>query len=177
MAEDQGYETYDEDGISSSTNELGLREAKKEAHSRRSEVDPENASFDQDHVTFSNLDNMKILRERHPDRYSREMANSLVKPSWARDDSWIGGTFAAQTFKGFSDNDYIESVKEYFEVDMLGIPRKFFEIKEGREWALKMINRSFANREVNEYLRDKLGLDKPSEVIEQTYVSNQSGFE
>lgn len=176
MDGDLEYERYDEYGISSSINELGIREEKKAAHSQRSELDPENASFDRDHVTFSNLDNMKMLRERYPDRYSEEMANSLVKPSWARDDSWIGSTFAAQTFKGFSDSDYIKSVKEHFERDMLGIPKEFFEIKEGREWALKLINRSNAHREVNEWLREKLELEKPAMPIEQTYVSNTAGF-
>jgi len=168
--------TFDQDGISSVINELGPREDKKAAHSQRSIDDPEGASFDQDHVTFSNLDNMKMLRERYPDRYSKEMTDSLVKPSWARDDSWISDTFAAQTFKGFSDNDYIESVKKHFEEDMLGIPKEFFEIKEGREWALKMINRSHAHRVVNEWLREQLKLEKPAVQIEQTYIGNTAGF-
>lgn len=173
-----GYERviFDDDGISSAVNELGLREEKKAAHSRALEENPEDASFDPDHVTFHNLDNMRSLMKRYPDRYAKEMSDSLKKPEGAKGNYWIGSTFAAQVFKGFSDNDYIESVKIHFEEDRLGIPNEFFQLDEGREWAESLINRSWANRPVNEWLREQLGLEKPTAKIDQTHISNQAGF-
>ena len=84
---------------------------------------------------------------------------------------------AGRVLGGVSDNDSLEYVIEHFDKDMLGIPPEFISMPEGKKWAELLINRPWANRKVNEWLRLKLGLEKPVEEIKQIYVSNQSGFE
>lgn len=169
----------DQDGVSAdSNNERGLREKVKADYTKESAKNPMNGSFRAVMLNPHNLENVSGLRDKYPLEYSKRMKQSFKKPKDTHFDSqWYTHTLAGRVLAGISDNDSLEYVIKHSDRDLLGIPNEFIEMPEGKKWAELLVNRSWANREVNEWLRIKLGLDKPAEEIRQTYVSNQSGFE
>jgi hypothetical protein len=171
--------SVDQDGVSVGSNyERGLRELVKADYTRESAKNPMKGSFRAVMLNPHNLENVSGLRDKYPLEYSKRMMKSFKKPKGKHFDSqWYAHTLAGRVLAGISDNDSLKYVIKYSENDLLGIPNEFIEMPEGKKWAELLVNRSWANREVNEWLRLKLGLEKPVEEIKQTYVSNQSGFE
>lgn len=164
----------DRDGISEdSNNERGMRETIKADYTKLSAEKPIEGSFRAVGINAHNLENVKSLRERYPQEYSRRMVRSSKE--FKEENVEPGDTWAGRVLAGVSDNDKLGYVQEHFGEDMLGIPKEFLEIPEVKLWTESLVNRSWANKDVNEWLRNRLGLEKPKEEIKPTRI-DATGF-